>query len=96
MPEDTAEYFNLTTIEDTYFISAEGLSKKSVEDDLFNQMKILIDENSYREYHVLSQGEIGRTILKPTLEMNVWVKFFKSEEDYEKFVKTYDPFKKSN
>lgn len=92
MPEDMSDFYNLATTENTYFISAEGLNKKSVQKDLFDQMKTVINKHDYQEYYVLSQGEIGRSLLKPTVQMSAWVKFFKTEEEYEKFKENYNPF----
>jgi len=94
MPEDMMDFFYLDNIEDCYFILAEGLNKKAVIQDINDQMELLIDKHNYFEFYVLSQGEIGRTLLKPTIQMNAWVKFFRTEEKYQEFVKNYDPFKK--
>ena len=92
MPDDMTEFFYLDTNKDTYFIEAKGLYRESIQKDMFNQMQRLINDHEYREYFVLSQGEISRTIFKPTLRINAWIKFFRTEKEYIKFSQTYNPF----
>ena len=94
MPDNMTDFFNLDTIKDTYFIQAEGLFKKSVQKEMFKQMIILIDEHEYSDHYILSQGEISRSVFKPIIEINAWVKFFKTKEEYQEFIQRYDPFKK--
>jgi len=94
MPDNMVDTFNLNTTKNTFFIQARGLFKKSAQKDILNQMKTLINKHDYNEYYVLSQGEISRSIFRPRIETNAWVKFFETEEEYQQFIKTYDPFHK--
>ena len=90
--EDEGEGYYLKEISDTYFITCKGLTKHTIENDMHELMKKIIDENNYVAFYILLTGNMGRSILDVRLTKIIRVKFFKTEKEFQQFSNTYSPF----